>query len=967
MKKHRKYGYRHSQTVMTTTALCGLLIAAVVLPFPLWKATGLQIGNAAWIHFNRSAPGHSHSAQSVLSLRRDLLGLAWTRPVTADRWFASPPVYQSPKSDSADDEGRILPADIGQSSQDLNVIADSDQLPGAKSQILHNFVIPLDEGTHTLDLSSAKVVQSGPPPQQNISSIVRTAQFSTVNVLGAQEWLNRKVVALDPGQSAYLYASAFSEGLHPQWENELTLVVIALGATADRVDAPGKLSFEPIEVPRPATRRDQKNESHGAEKESKGPSRSNKSRTLLYTVPEDPATHFAISHVPQVEDLNLNDLVNPQHSPDALRITWSAQSSGTLLILGIRKSPAPQATDHTPPGFLLISADELAHPEPSLPQTRSQLQKLAGPSKVVELHEVWPAHPHELENHLALLGQSAANQSPFADKLSEFGRQNYRGVIRVDLIANSAPLPPQAQLATVADARVIIEADQWGRTPLETTAQIASLVATGFLVHLHIWWKPDVLPLSNISWQTHAAHLLHGQMSARLASTILAGPDAPSLLRNREIFSRMDAFEAELLRLLPDHPQPTVLLHIARQPNALKRDIVRLTENVPLDYAPGYAAVLPGERWWPEFAEGKRGRQKSLRKSKRAQSSPPLGDERQHEESAIRSFPVESPTTQDRVLSALLLGLTRQDPSKVSTSGGLVRSAERGSETLAWRSRGREGDSAGLVAAVEGAPGTLFVFDRGWIFVPGWKAPGSSNPVYGVPLEDLVEARQSIYTHLNQDPIRLVSVDIRKSDDSELQLEWRSEYPFSACSASALATTISQKVSDSEGWMQVKVSVPPGESRVLATCVINLSQKNPIRLKQRNEENETNSARENEAETLPGQLALRVIESGKKLPLANFVFGPYRERGESLSLSKSGIELNLEKQTERLMKITAPARTEGSLKEAAEASGTQAWLYVSPGRQLPQDHPVKEDWETLVRAFVRERQELATQLRASRL
>lgn len=968
MKRHRRHGHGLSQTVITATALCGILMAAVVLLFPLWKAMVLQIGDSAQVQFKASAPGQSPSAQSVLSLRRDLLGLAWTGPVTADRWFATPPAYQAPAADTADSEGRIAPTDGEQSPNDPEVAAGTGQPSSTAERLSGIFATALDDGTHTLEIQVDGALQTGHNPPQKSSSVVRNAQFTALNALGAREWLNRRVVALNPGQSAYFYPSDFSDGLRPRWENGLTLVVIALGATADRVDAPGKLSVEPLVVPRPVNRKDQKEGSRTADQESGRSSSTGESRPLVYTVAEDPATHFEVSHVPQVEDLKLSGLVNEQQSPDALRLTWSSKSSGTLLVLGIRKEPAVQTADQTPPGFLLMSADELAHPEPSLPNTRSQLQQLAGSSEIIELHEVWPAHPDELQNHLALLGKAPADQEPPANEISEFGRQNYRGVIRIDLISNGASLPPLNPLAGLADARAVIEADPWGRTPIETTAQIASLVATGFLVHLHVWWKPESLPLSHISWQTLAANLFQGRLSDRLASTLLAGPDSPRPLRNRETFSRMDAFEASLLGLLPAHPQPTVFLHIARQPNVLKREIVRLIDDVPLEYAPGYAAVLPGERWQPPSAPRRRVEKKGRTKTRTRQSEPQFGEEGRRDEPSNRFFPVESPTTQEGVLSALLMGLIQKEASGVALVTEPLRTEAGGSGTVASHSSGGKDDPSGLVAAVTGSPGSLFVFDRGWIFVPGLKAPGSSKPVYGVPLEDLVEARKSIYAHLNKNPIRLVSVDVLKAPGSDVQLEWRSEFPFSACSASAADTAISQKVSDdAEGWMQVKVSLPPGEGRVLATCIIDLSEKNPIPRQKRDADKTERGETGHTIEALPIQFSLRVMESGKKLPITNFVFGPYRESGETLSLSKAGVELNLEEQTERLMKVTAPSRNEESLTESGNTSETRAWIYMSPGSQLPLDHPVQEDWEILARAFVRDRLKLASQLRESRL
>jgi hypothetical protein len=921
LKRHRRHGHFKPQTFTAVTALTALCLGAALLLFPLWKALAVQLSDAFWVRLAAPASGSDQNAPSILSQRRDLLGLSWIAPVTTDRWFSSPRIYGPPQQTTLESEGSTRPGETEHLAQiaEQALPQSQDETPPLQTQTTTSREAefgqnPTDTQSMAIDshhsLTILPTEQRPGPSGKGAKSLspVKVARFAAVNQRGGYEKLERHVVALKPGESAYFYPPAFANGSGPQWEQALQLAVIALGATPDRVDAPGHLTVEPIFSHRPLANAALKSSSTEMPSASGELSRDGTHSTALSGESSDTTSDFAVSHVPKVESLDLGGLVSSTRQPDALRLTWSPKSSGTLLVLGSRSGNAAAKHQESQAGLLVLTTDELAHPEPSLPLTRNHLLSRAGPTGIVERHEVWPAHPDEQENSRALLGETVGGFQPTLRPLVPFGRQNYRGTVRVDLVDINWTGPTQTVLTEAADARVTIQADPWGRIPEETTAQIASLVATGFMVHVHIWWKPKTLPFAQIGWEALSSNLLQGPLSERLASTLLGTPKTSEALRNREVFQRIDAFESSLLKLLPSKPQPTILVHIARQPNLLKREIVRLTEDVPPNYAPGYVAMLLGERW----------------------TSP--------DGTRTPSFPVGSPTTQGAVLSALLEGLSQNAPHQESSSSD----PERSLSTNEGKRQGSDGEEkashpAELVAALTGRPGSLFVFQRGWIYLPEGDEPGNSRPVFGVPLEDIYEARRGIYTHLNQSPIRLFSININTVDRAEVVVEWRSTYPVEACSASALGTNISQTTQDQDRTTEVRFTFPPDTTHAVATCIVDLSSKAaPLLDKQR--------LGEAEGASLQSELSLRASVSGRKMSPSDFVVGPYREIGDSLSLSKAGIDLDLNRQAQRLMKITASPSTEGDFANASTEEDTRIWLYMSPGNELPLAHPIKRSW-----------------------
>ena len=887
--------------------------------------------------------------QSILSLRRDILALSDVLPLQPERWDW--------QLSGAKAEGSRNPTKNAIPHQEVKKDQTTLDLDGHKLELW-----PQDHSKN-----------STPDKQQGEwSGPVWKAHFKGLNSLGSVEIIERDIVQLTPGQSVYMLpASAKTREQDPQkqhssqnqdtgkplieynWANKLSLVVIALGATPDRLDAPGHLSVELVY-----------SKSEEREKQPSPQEQLPQNETETKEVDSESIFVFEVSHIPNIQYIDLSphlrNKIRKKSQIKGIKVSWQQKSSGRLLILGTQETKGTKKRNSSSSplsGFLLATKDSLKWQEPTLPRTQSAVQSLSeqadNPNSVfTTVHEVWPQYLDKMVNHQQF------------QKLQNIGTL-YKSSIRVDIVPEPVSHRTLPKNFEGVGTRIILTGDSLGRVPEESSAQLASLVAAGHFVHLHFWWEAE--DISSASLDTYLASLQSFSLEKLKRITLFASPEDWHSLQQQELFLRTDQVIVGIVEKIPKTEKPSIVVHIARQPNILKREIVQLNDQVPLRYAPGYATLLLQH---PQQA-----------KQKGAMKTP------------------ESPMTQAGLVSSLLnfFGKSFDEPLSKNPS----QSKKRRNRKRKAASTQQKPESTALVAQVSGDRGSLFVFRRGWTFVPH-RLTGSllqnNQPLFGVPLGDIVDAKKKILqTYQDQHQVRLdltLELGTQTSEKSfqgqEVLFDLRSEHPFKGCSSSFPKTVFKSSAITREGWMMMTARVPwtpqpkkdhetdaPQANTVELSCVLDVSVQNPLPKKEprqnrkKGTEQTTKPKNEEEGEV---SLSVRASVSGKRLPLSKFSFGPYREPAASISKSRSAFLLDLRSFYKRLLTITQPiSKDQASVlfqsQEKRNSLKNSATVHVStrPTASVPTHHVESKNWQQESRDFVEKRLEYAKKLKELKL
>ncbi len=882
--------------------------------------------------------------QSVLSLRRDLLTLSHVQPPRPERWLAASAEKHdptSPQKSAQNNSGRQhlstpLTIDLHDHTLQFSPLDWSPRRPALPTVQQQN----KDKDSKEKEQPALRTLPRAGTGKR--PTAVSRAVFSAVNEWGSVEQLSRRAVPLQPGESVFLLPDGMSKRWGFEWNSELTLHHISFGATPDRRDAPGHLQVEPIYASSLPPL-----DSEGRVKpRSQQPSRASKQKPLLMTVEPDPALHFDVSPVPTVASVNLGPLLKRKNAQDlkSIKITWSEKSSGVLLLLG-RTSLSKQ----TPPpsGFLSAEVDSLEWPAPILGKTTAALEKLVGSNELQTVHEVWP---QRIENPAFTSTADAsvpdARSTSKRTLLSQIASQFPTTVgVWVHGEGQGSLEPQQTPTASDMDVQVVLSPDQSGRIPGETLAQLASVVSAGHFVRLRFPWLPQ--DIKQISATAYVNTLLRASWPASRAATVLRSAEDQELLQQEELYLRLDNILVDLIRSVPQlDPSPSVLVQVARQPNELKRGIIQLSKDVPQGFAPGYASLAVRSRFSPD-------------------------------QSQAGATPLESPLTEIELLD----WVQKRFEKKIREKKG--RSAKR-------RKKKQEASTPKdlLVAEVEGQEGSLYVFRRGWVFLPqqenvgtnGHAARVAGKPLFGVPLEEVVAAKDRIYlAHLPRNEVLLhTRISGTGPKNRKLFVDLRSEFPVKRCSSSEGDLKLSQSALRSEGWMHIKArgKASRRSTHTDVVCLIDLAHSNPIKtaMKRRRRTAQQGSGKvEKEAVV---SLSLRVSVDGKRVPMSAFQFGPYGESWEFVSSSSNVAHLDFKSVASRLLNLLPSLERERLSRKESDGKGssgkaphlsTHIHVWTSPAAPLPLEHPTQEDWQKEIENFVESRYELAEQLRSRRL
>ncbi len=850
----------------------------------------------------------------------------------------------------------------------------SDSAPGTNGTAKDS-IPPLTWGSASLQFVHASFT-----PSSGIW-MVHLQERPSEPVVGLTEVLEFPAIPLAPGQSIELLPDSVGgagEGGRLGYGDLSTLgiQVICIGATPDRLDAPGKLQLE-------------------AKRQT--PESSTSAPAIVN-----------VSHAPTISQVSLltAEAAAAGMQPERIKLTWSNESSGTLLILGLlKKAPSLSESNDSSEaraGSLFVTANEVWSAAEFFGQSFAQL-KLRSAGVPLHIQNIWPEYSSSVNNQRALMQQ--------AGTFNSFG-VGHAFTHRVDVQLDSAPElkdailkyhpgvldPANTGRGAAPDSGSIPSRSIVTFERLEGSAaadgvldEVTRLVRLGGFVHLN-FFPPDEQTLSPKLVEA-AQRRMMGEIARRRLDisklrslSIFARPQDLMNLSASEESARIDGAVARLVRGLDEAanagventqgtqqgtenrtavPYSSTVIHVSHFEDlaavADRPDLLKL----PRGFAPGSALVSPVSEpvslpWHARLAAG--------------------------------VSQVEWIEWMAQTFSAYEQSATHRAP---------VKSLHADS-----RAAPRSDSEIELIATTRGDQGTLYVFDKGWVFLPRLELENiglarQQLPVYGIATDLISDAKHEIFRL--ESGLQRIRVDVvLHGAETNRRIEIRSEFPILRCSASRDSVTFS-KVFGQDGTMTVTADVIAGavgsagdtpESRaassnsekepitgVVVSCLVDKSVRNPVpkprsERQERPDEARARAEAKAKADAKADRLRLglrpevseiatftiRMTEDGKKFPLERIAIGPYLESAD-ISASESArtrsvVQFDLAKDFRRLLTLVTP-----------EVEGTEfsAVILCSATSDLDSSHPTVIDWQPEVETFLEDRVKIAERVRASKL
>ena len=789
------------------------------------------------------------------------------------------------------------------------------------------------------------------------------------------EVLEFPAIPLAPGQSIELLPDSVTgaqEGGRSGYGDlsSLGIQVICIGATPDRLDAPGKLQLEAKrQVPEAATL---------------------------------PPTFVNVSHAPTISQVSLSaaEAAAEGMQPDRIKLTWSNESSGTLLILGLVKRPLSQAKSSAEvgAGSLFVTANEIWSAAEFFGRSLAQLKQRTA-SAPLHIQNIWPEYSSSLSNERALMQQTSKFNSfgvghsfnhrvdVQLDSSSQLkdGLLQHRPGVMDSADTSRASMPDSVSIPT----RSIVTFERFVGSPATDSVldEVARLVRLGGFVHLN-FFPPEEHELSpklvEAAQRRLMGEIARGHLDfAKLRSlSIFALPQDLKNLSASEEFARIDAAVARLILELDEAANTaaqsqegkedlkavqysSTVIHVSHFQDlaavAERPDLV----NLPRGFAPGAALISPVSEpvllpWHTRLAAGV-SQVEWAEWMAQTFSSP--GTSANHRE-PLKGLPAES------------------------------RSAPRPDSQLA------------LIATTRGDEGTLYVFDKGWVFLPRLELEKigltrQQLPAYGIVTDLISDAKHEIF-RLESGSQRIRLDVVLRGAETNRRIEFRSDFPIVRCSASRDSVTFS-KVFGQDGTMTVTADVAPGTGGAadvtsesgtasaksdneltpgfVVSCLVDKFVRNPVpkprsERQERPDEARVRAEAKAKADARADRLRLglrpevselatfsiRMTEDGKKFPLERIAVGPYLESADisasESSRTRSVVQFDLVKDFRRLLTLVTPE---------VEGTDFSAVILSSASSELDSSHPTVIDWQPEVETFLEDRVKIAERVRASRL
>ncbi len=785
------------------------------------------------------------------------------------------------------------------------------------------------------------------------------------------EVLEFPAIPLAPGQSIELLPDSVigageSGRLGYGDLSALGIQVICIGATPDRLDAPGKLQLEAKrQTPEAAT-----------------------------ITP----TFVNVSHAPTISQVSLASVADMQ--PDRIKLTWSSESSGTLLVLGLVKGPLSQSKSPAEggAGSLFVTANEIWSAAEFFGRSLAQLKQRTAVAPL-QIQNIWPEYSSSLSNERALMQQISKFNSfgvghsfthrvdvqlDSASQLKD-GLLQHRPGVMDSADTSRASMPDSVSIPT----RSIVTFERFVGSPATDSVldEVARLVRLGGFVHLN-FFPPEDRALSpklvEAAQRRIMGEIARGDLDfSKLRSlSIFALPQDLMNLSAGEEFARIDAAVARLILELDEAantvvltqegkeelkavPYSSTVIHVSHfQDLAAVADRPYLM-NLPRGFAPGAALISPV-------------------------SEPVLLPWNARLEAGVSQ--VEWAEWMGQTFSSPGTSANRREPPQ----GPLAVS----------RSASRPESQLEIIATTRGDDGTLYVFDKGWVFLPRLELEKiglarQQLPAYGIATDLISDAKHEIFRL--ESGLQRIRLDVVfRGAETNRRIEFRSDFPIVRCSASRDSVTFS-KVFGQDGTMTVTADVAPGAGGPVAvtsesgaasdkpdneltpgfvvSCLVDKFVRNPVpkprsERQERPDEARVRAEAKAKADARADRLRLglrpevseiatfsiRMTEDGKKFPLERIAIGPYLESADisasESARTRSAVQFDLVKDFRRLLTLVTPE---------VEGSDFSAVILSSASSELDSSHPTVIDWQPEVETFLEDRVKIAERVRASRL
>lgn len=897
----------------------------------------------------------SSSLRVVVSSQVDAAAL-WAEDVIRPALALIAPSFEAQKPSSILD----LHADLI-SSQEFATLeprrwshgANADAGPGNKRTAQESRA-PLSWGSASLDFAKAPFT-----PSSGIWTVHLQEQPQPSSAFS--EVLEFPAIPLAPGQSVELLPEMIAgvqDGERPgHWgASPLGVQVICIGATPDRLDAPGKLLLE-----------------------------------TKVQASESAPIIMNVSHAPLVGQVSLAAAAANQ--PERIKLTWSSESSGTLLILGLLKRPVEDVPESAlgKPGSILVTANQIWSASEFFGKSRAQLEKRSSGSSML-IQKIWPEYSSSARNDGALLEHVRGSKGlglihafthrvdiqldsalSLKDELLKDRSGSHSGAIAPHTDAvDSVSLPTRS---IVTFHRFVGADGGEGLLPV-----IARLVRQGGLVHLNFLPTEERelnSKLVEAAQRRLMGEVLRGQISwAKLRSlSVFAKPHDLLQLNSTEEAARMDGAVAQLIMRVDE----------------AARSAAQTNESKQHSHAVAYSPAVIHVSHFEDLV---------------------AGDERSDAPHIPKGFAsgsaLLSPLPESTLLpwqARLKAGVSQAEWAQWMGQAFSSTAAPADSSVTGTRASGSKNAAASvrqdsqlyLVAMTRGDDGALYVFDKGWVFLPRLELENIAVvqkhlPVFGIATDLISDAKHEIF-RLESGLVRVRLDVVLLGSEMNRRIEFRSEFPLVRCSASRDTVTFA-KVFGQDGTMTVTADVAAGEVPVpkaekeakqttglVLSCLVDKSVRNPVP-KPRSERQERPDEARARAEAKAradakadrlrlglrpevsdiATLSIRMTEDGKKFPLERIALGPYLESAD-ISASESArtrsvVQFDLVKDFKRLLTLVAP-----------EWQGTDfsAVILASASADLDVSHPTVIDWQPEIETFLEDRVKIAERVRASKL
>lgn len=799
----------------------------------------------------------------------------------------------------------------------------------------------------------------------------------------------------------------------PAWENgSLSLVVYCLGATADRLDAPGKLE---IIADSP----------------------------LMPTV-----TTFSVSHLPQVVRLPLGHLL--AQKPHSLTIHWSRESSGTLVVLGVQQGETPgdrkavgstgsSAVQQTPlpvpSGKVLVTTDSLHQAEPVLQDWQSTFATRKASSglrlEVGRIGTIWPAHTDPADNQRAFLRawEGPAGESGFVKTAGAEHRLDVYTSESFDELQNGSQHKEPAWIQPRVRSRSVLGTERLlslrSRQQNGVLESIGRIVSRGVTVHAHLWQgsyankvgehqpAPENRPDATVTGGDTPVFGPSAPTVARLWGRVLDGETSLATLRGLSLLAR----DSDLVTLAHQEHAHTferlsmdlwaaavtsnaamsalrerflaAVSYAGRVVTERRDEVLGYDKELPREFAPGMAMLLwMGSAVDPQAVSGGSG-----------SAAVPLSSG----VAAPNLVPRDVPWSQTDFLDGLgqlYFSEGRVWPTQEAEASDPDASHSQRAASWMLQSNGPDegllapqqsaDGKLHLVAEVQGTTGHLHVFNRGWIFLPhtnaypeiirGASVPADS-PIFGLALRDVPAARKLLFERALAGKHFAVNILVpEKALSLGASVEIRSEFPMWRCLSTVPQTQFVTGFGY-DGAMTVTATFGPSPDTggspsrghgALVRCLVDSSRPNPVPKRKPPApppgSEPARSELAKKARTLPVTLMLRMMAGGARVPLTHIYVGPYSQVAQSFvqsetALQRAQLAFDLKGDAPHLLSLWQ------SVEGGASSDFFAVWLGAAVGAvdTWAENAPLATEWERDVSDFLERRASVAEKERKQAL